>query len=93
MAVRAGKGLRLKGTGFLTLFAVLSPTEERSKWIPLVVLTGSNPEKDILRTCDLQARCYITRPVDFLQFVSVVKLIEDFWFTVTKRSNNEDADV
>ena len=67
MTVRAGKGLKLKGTGSLTLLAVLSPTEERPKCIPLAVLTGSNPDKDILRTCDLRARCYITRPVDFLR--------------------------
>ena len=67
--------------------------EEGLKQIPVVVLTTSNAEIDVLRTHDLHASCYITKPVDFAQFVTVVKLIEDFWFTITKRSKNGDADV
>jgi len=67
--------------------------EERLKQIPVVVLTTSNAEKDILETCDLHASCYITKPVEFSQFVTVIKLIEDFWFTVIKLSKNGDADV
>ena len=65
--------------------------EERLKRIPVVVLTTSNAEKDILETCNLHASCYITKPVDFPQFVAVVKLIEDFWFTIIKLSNNGEA--
>lgn len=65
--------------------------EEHLKRIPVVVLTTSNAEIDILKTHDLNADCYITKPVDFAQFVTVVKLIEAFWFTVVKLSKNGDA--
>jgi len=67
--------------------------EEHLKRIPVVVLTTSNAEKDISETSDLHASCYITKPVDFGQFVTVVKLIEDFWFTITKLSKNGDVNV
>jgi CheY-like chemotaxis protein len=67
--------------------------EEQLKHIPVVVLTTSNAEKDILETYDLPARCYITKPVDFAQFVAVVKLIEDFWFSIVKLSKGAEADV
>jgi chemotaxis family two-component system response regulator Rcp1 len=52
--------------------------------IPVVVLTGSSAEEDILRTYDLNANCYITKPVDFSKFVDIVRAIEQFWFTVVK---------
>ncbi|MDG4555492.1 MAG: response regulator [Candidatus Competibacter sp.] len=52
--------------------------------IPVVILTTSESEEDILRTYDLHANCYITKPVDFEQFAKVVKSIEDFWFTIVK---------
>lgn len=52
--------------------------------IPVVILTTSESEEDILRTYDLHANCYITKPVDFKQFAKVVKSIEDFWFTIVK---------
>ena len=67
--------------------------EESLKRIPVVVLTTSNAEKDILETHNLQASCYITKPVDFSQFVTVVRLIEDFWFSITKLSKGEATDV
>jgi len=67
--------------------------EEDLKQIPVVVLTTSNAERDILETHDLHASCYINKPVDFAQFVTVVKLIEDFWFTIVKPSKKGDADV
>jgi DNA-binding response OmpR family regulator len=66
--------------------------EEDLKQIPVVILTTSNAELDVLRTYDLHASCYITKPVDFSQFVTVVKLIEDFCFTVMKLSKNGDVD-
>ena len=50
--------------------------------IPVVVLTTSRAEEDILRSYDLHANCYITKPVDVQQFVSVVQFIEEFWVTV-----------
>jgi DNA-binding NarL/FixJ family response regulator len=58
-----------------------------------VVLTTSNSEKDILKTYDLHTSCYITKPVDFAQFVAIVKLIEDFWSSIVKLSKGADVDV
>jgi two-component system, chemotaxis family, response regulator Rcp1 len=52
------------------------------KTIPVVVLTTSRAEQDVLHSYQLQANCYITKPVDLEQFIHVVKSIEDFWFTV-----------
>ena len=52
------------------------------KTIPVVVLTTSRAEQDVLRTYELQANCYITKPVDLDQFITVVKSIEDFWLTI-----------
>jgi len=66
-------------------------SEEQLKRIPVIVLTTSNAEKDILRMYDLHANCYITKPVDFAQFTAVIKTIEDFWFNVVKLSNGGDA--
>jgi CheY-like chemotaxis protein len=54
------------------------------KRIPVVVLTSSQAEKDIVATYNLHANCYITKPVDFEQFICVVRSIEDFWFAVVK---------
>jgi two-component system, chemotaxis family, response regulator Rcp1 len=52
--------------------------------IPVVVLTTSEAEEDIVRSYDLHANAYVRKPVDFHQFTDVVRLIEDFWFTVVK---------
>ena len=52
--------------------------------IPVVVLTSSQAEQDILRAYDLHANCYVTKPVDLDQFIHVVQSIEDFWFTIVK---------
>jgi CheY-like chemotaxis protein len=52
--------------------------------IPVVVLTTSEAEEDIVRSYDLHANAYVRKPVDFHQFTDVVGLIEDFWFTVVK---------
>jgi two-component system response regulator len=52
------------------------------KVIPVVVLTTSRSEQDVLRSYELHANCYITKPVDFAQFMEVVKAIENFWLTV-----------
>jgi chemotaxis family two-component system response regulator Rcp1 len=52
--------------------------------IPVVVLTTSQDEEDILRTYDLHANCYITKPLDFDQFMHVVRSVEDFWLSVVK---------
>jgi len=50
--------------------------------IPVVVLTTSRSEQDVLRSYQLHANCYITKPVDFTQFMAVVKAIENFWLSV-----------
>src|SRR5919202_5278493 len=50
--------------------------------IPVVILTTSRAEQDVLRSYELQANCYITKPVDLDQFITVVKSIEDFWLTI-----------
>jgi len=52
--------------------------------IPVVILTSSSAEQDIARAYDLHANCYISKPVDLDQFITVVRSIEDFWFTVVK---------
>lgn len=52
--------------------------------IPVVVLTTSSAEADILKSYSLHANCYITKPVDLDQFVTVVKSIDDFWLTIVK---------
>ena len=54
------------------------------KRIPVVVLTTSKAEEDILKSYNLQANCYITKPVDFDEFVKVIKSIKDFWLTIVK---------
>ena len=56
--------------------------DENLRRIPVVVLTVSKDEQDILSVYNLHANCYITKPVDFEQFTSIVKSIENFWFTI-----------
>jgi chemotaxis family two-component system response regulator Rcp1 len=58
--------------------------DEELRRIPVVVLTTSRSEEDIIRTYDCHANCYITKPVDFDQFINVIKSIEDFWLSVVK---------
>jgi two-component system, chemotaxis family, response regulator Rcp1 len=52
--------------------------------IPVVILTTSKAEEDIIKSYDLHANCYITKPVDLDQFFVVVKSVEEFWFTIVK---------
>jgi two-component system response regulator len=52
--------------------------------IPVIVLTTSEGEEDILAAYEMNANCYITKPVDWKQFVRVVEVIEDFWLTVVR---------
>ena len=59
-------------------------SEDFLKRIPVVVLTTSKAEADILKSYDLHANCYITKPIDLVQFMAVVKSIEDFWLTVVR---------
>jgi len=59
------------------------------KRIPVVILTISKDEEDILKSYNLHANCYITKPIDLNQFVKVAKSIEDFWLTIVKLPPNE----
>jgi CheY-like chemotaxis protein len=58
--------------------------DEHLKRIPVVVLTTSSEDRDILKSYNTHANCYITKPVDLEQFMTVVKSIGDFWFTIVK---------
>jgi chemotaxis family two-component system response regulator Rcp1 len=58
--------------------------DEDLKRIPVVVLTTSSAEVDILKMYSLHANCYITKPVDLDQFVQVVRSIDDFWLTIVR---------
>ncbi len=59
-------------------------TADDLKRIPVVILTSSQAEEDILRSYNLHCNCYITKPIDLQQFVHVVKTIEDFWLTIVR---------
>jgi chemotaxis family two-component system response regulator Rcp1 len=65
---------------------VLKKIKEDSnlKRTPVVILTSSKAEEDIIKTYDLHANCYITKPIDLEQFLNVIKTIEDFWLTIVK---------
>ena len=58
--------------------------DDKLKNIPVVVLTTSNAEKDILRAYELHANAYITKPIDFNQFIKVVGSIENFWLEIVQ---------
>jgi CheY-like chemotaxis protein len=64
--------------------------EEKFKRIPVVVLTTSKSEEDIVKSYELQASCYVTKPVDLDQFLEVVKAIGDFWLTIVKLPTGGD---
>jgi two-component system, chemotaxis family, response regulator Rcp1 len=63
-------------------------TDEDLKRIPVVILTSSRDEVDILKSYNLHANCYITKPIDLNQFIKVVKSIEEFRFTIVKLPPN-----
>ncbi len=54
------------------------------KMIPVIVLTTSNADEDILKSYQLQASSYIRKPVDFKQFGTVIQTLQDYWFTIVK---------
>lgn len=64
-------------------------TDPDLKRIPVVVLTTSKAEQDIMKSYELHANCFITKPVDFNKFMDVVKAIEAFWLTIVKLPPNE----
>jgi chemotaxis family two-component system response regulator Rcp1 len=58
--------------------------DPRFRRIPVVILTTSKAEEDIVRTYNLHANCYISKPVDLDQFIAVVKSIDDFWLSIVR---------
>lgn len=57
-------------------------SDDNFKRIPVVILTTSQAEEDILKSYDLHANCYITKPIDLQQFLHVVRSIEQFWLSI-----------
>jgi two-component system, chemotaxis family, response regulator Rcp1 len=68
---------------------VLAEVKAHPEWrrIPVVILTTSRAEEDILRSYDLHANCYISKPVDLDSFLRIVKSIEDFWLEIVELPN------
>ncbi len=60
------------------------------KRIPVVIITSSEAEQDILRTYELHANCYVTKPVDLDQFIKVIQSIENFWLTIVTLPSSVD---
>ncbi|MFA7060850.1 MAG: response regulator [Pedobacter sp.] len=76
---------RMDGRG--TLKEIKS--DERLRSIPVIVLTTSEADSDILKCYELGASCYISKPVGFQEFLKVVRSLEDFWFTIVKMPPKE----
>ena len=62
-------------------------TDDSLKRIPVVILTTSKAEEDVLKTYNLHANCYVTKPVDLEKFIVVIKSIDAFWLTVATLPN------
>jgi len=75
--------LNLPGNDGRAILAEIKENPEL-KTIPVVVLTSSQAEEDILKTYELHANCFITKPVDFNSFIEVVRKIENFWFDIVQ---------
>jgi chemotaxis family two-component system response regulator Rcp1 len=58
--------------------------DEKLKRIPVVILTASQAEEDIVKAYDLYANCYLTKPIDLDQFISLVNAIKSFWLSIVK---------
>ncbi|MBN9382094.1 MAG: response regulator [Chitinophagaceae bacterium] len=71
---------RMDGTEVLSIIK----SDPDLKRIPVIMLTTSSSEKDILTSYDNYANCYITKPVDLERFMDVVRTIEDFWISIVK---------
>jgi len=63
--------------------------DDKLKRIPVVILTTSKAEEDVLKSYNLHANCYVTKPVDLEQFILVVKSIDMFWLTVVTLPNGK----
>ena len=67
-------------------------TDKNLKRIPVVVLTTSRAQNDILKAYTLHANCYITKPIEFELFNKVVRSVEDFWFTIVRLPGCDGTD-
>ncbi len=67
-------------------FEVLEEIKTDPEWktIPVIILTSSKSEQDVLRTYELYGSCFVTKPFDFDEFTNVIKTIESFWFNLAK---------
>ena len=65
--------------------------DDKLKHIPVVILTTSRDEQDVLKSYNLHANCYISKPVELDQFVRVVKSIEDFWLGIVVLPKNDTS--
>lgn len=63
-------------------------SDENLRRIPIVILTTSKAEEDIMKTYNYHANCYITKPVDLDRFIEIIKAIDDFWLTIVKLPPN-----
>ena len=62
--------------------------DDNLKQIPVVILTSSQVEEDIVKSYNLHCNCYITKPIDLHQFIGVIRAIENFWLTIVKLPSN-----
>jgi len=79
--------LNLPGLSGIDVLKIIKSKEGWSR-IPVVILTSSQAETDIAKSYDLHANCYVTKPIDFEQFITIVQSIEEFWFTVVRLPRN-----
>ena len=68
-------------------------SDDKLKHIPVVILTTSHSEEDVLKSYGLHANCYITKPVELDQFLHVVKSVEQFWLSIVKLPTRVEAGV
>jgi len=66
--------------------------DPKLKLVPVVVMTTSEAERDLVKTYDLHANAYVVKPIDLERFIEVVQSIEVFWFTIVKLPPNVDGD-
>lgn len=81
--------LNLPGFSGLEILSTIK-SDHRFKSIPVVILTTSDANTDILKSYELGANCYVTKPIGLKEFVKIVNSIEDFWFTVVQLPNPEN---
>jgi chemotaxis family two-component system response regulator Rcp1 len=62
--------------------------DDSFKSIPVVILTTSQAEEDVLKSYELQASCYVTKPIDLDKFIKIIRSLDDFWFSAVKFPEN-----